>query len=61
MPSFAFWLLGAALAGLALLVLKGGRDKPVNRSFALFTLGLAGWVLGIGGLAGGGSPPSRAH
>jgi len=51
-----FWLLGAALAGLALLVLKGGRDKPVNRSFALFTLGLAGWVLGIGGLAGGGLP-----
>ncbi|PYN15859.1 MAG: hypothetical protein DME06_02450, partial [Candidatus Rokuibacteriota bacterium] len=55
-PSFAFWLLGAALAGLALLVLKGGRDKPVNRSFALFTLGLAGWVLGIGGLAEGGLP-----
>ena len=52
----AFWLLGAALAGLALLVLKGGRDKPVNRSFALFTLGLAGWVLGIGGLAEGGLP-----
>src|SRR5207302_9490863 len=40
----------------ALLVLKGGRDKPVNRSFALFTLGLAGWVLGIGGLAEGGLP-----
>jgi signal transduction histidine kinase len=55
-PFSAFWLLGAALAGLGLLVLKGGRDKPVNRSFAFFTLGLAGWVLGIGGLAQGGLP-----
>jgi len=54
--SSAFWLLGAALAGLALLVLKGGRDKPVNRSFALFTLSLAGWAFGLGGLAAGWPP-----
>lgn len=56
MRSSAFLLLAAALTGLALFVLKGRRDNPVNRSFAFFTLGLAGWVLGIGGLHGGGNP-----
>jgi signal transduction histidine kinase len=54
--SSAFWLLGATLAGLALLVLRGGSDRPVNRAFALFTLSVAGWAFGIGGLAGGWLP-----
>ncbi len=53
MSSAALLVLAAALAGLALLVLRGRHTNPVNRSFALFTASLAGWVLGIGALYGG--------
>jgi two-component system cell cycle sensor histidine kinase/response regulator CckA len=49
-----FFLLGAAFAGLGLLVAYRRPTDPVTRSFGLFSLGLAGWVCGIGGLHTGG-------
>ena len=54
MRSTIFFLLGAAFAALGLLVVRRRPPDPVTRSFALFSLGLAGWVCGIGGLQAGG-------
>jgi signal transduction histidine kinase/CheY-like chemotaxis protein len=45
-----FFVLAAALALLGLVVLRKRPTEPATRSFALFSLGLAGWVCGIGGL-----------
>ncbi len=53
MSSPVLFLLAAALAGLALIVLTRRPADPVTRSFALFTFGLAAWVVGIGGVCAG--------
>jgi signal transduction histidine kinase len=50
MRSVAFFVLALAFATLAVIVVRKRPADPVTRSFALFGLGLAGWVTGIGGL-----------
>jgi signal transduction histidine kinase len=50
MRSVALFLLAFTFAGLALFMVRKRPADPVTRSFALFVLGLAGWVAGIGGL-----------
>ena len=48
-----FFTLTALLAALALFVWRAHPDSPVNRWFGVFTILVASWVLGVGGLQGG--------
>jgi signal transduction histidine kinase len=45
--------LATVLCGLAIFVWRARPDSPINRYFAIYTVTMAGWVLGIAGLHGG--------
>jgi signal transduction histidine kinase len=45
--------LAAVLTGLAILVWRARPDSSINRFFAIYTVTMAGWVVGIAGLHGG--------
>jgi len=45
--------LAAVLTGLAVLVWRARPDSAINRFFAIYTVTMAGWVVGIAGLHGG--------
>jgi signal transduction histidine kinase len=45
--------LAAVLTGLAILVWRARSESPINRFFAIYTVTMAGWVVGIAGLHGG--------
>jgi signal transduction histidine kinase len=49
----SLFALSALLATLALFVLRARPDNSVNRWFAVFSISVAGWVLGNGGLQSG--------
>ncbi len=53
MSQVALFGLSAVLLALAVFVWRARPENPVNRWFAAQTLGLASWVLGVGGLEGG--------
>ena len=45
--------LAAVLTGLAILVWRARPESSINRFFAIHTVTMAGWVVGIAGLHGG--------
>jgi len=45
--------LAAVLIGLAVLVWRARSDSAINRFFAVYTVTMAGWVVGIAGLHSG--------
>ena len=45
--------LAAVLSGLAILVWRARPDSAINRLFAVYTVTMAGWVVGIAGLHSG--------
>jgi signal transduction histidine kinase len=45
--------LATVLCGLAIFVWRARPDSGINRYFAIYTVTMAGWVLGIAGLEGG--------
>jgi signal transduction histidine kinase len=45
--------LAAVLTGLAILVWRARPESPINRFFAVYTITMAGWVVGIAGLQSG--------
>jgi PAS domain S-box-containing protein len=46
-------VIACVLVALAIFVWRANSAKPANRSFALFTLSVAGWTIGVSGLQGG--------
>src|SRR5690348_13813391 len=45
--------LATVLCGLALFVWRARPENAINRYFAIYTVTMAAWVLGIAGLHGG--------
>ena len=53
MPHLFLLPVSAIVGALALFVWRARPDNPVNRWFAAFSVFVASWVLGVGGLQGG--------
>ena len=53
MRALSLFLLAALLVGLAAYIWQARQSSKINRRFAMLTLSIAGWVLGVGGVESG--------